>query len=66
MNKISLKTKLVEQLKVEDTILACIEIENNSRKIEVEYEYKIYKIVKEIGLENFPSIWRFFKAVDDE
>jgi hypothetical protein len=50
MNKLSLRTKLVEQLRVEDTILACIEIENNSRKIEVEYEYKIYKIVKEIGL----------------
>lgn len=39
---LEVKTRLVERLRVEDTILGIIEIPNNSKKIELEYDYKIY------------------------
>ena len=66
IDPLELRTRLVEQLKIEDTVLACLELPSNSRHISVEYEYLIYKLVQEIGLENFRPIWKFFKASDDE
>ena len=59
-----MRTRLVEQLKVEDTVLACLELPSNSKHISLEYEYLIYKLVKEYGMEHFGRVWRFFKEAD--
>lgn len=29
----------------------------------MEYEYQIFRIVKEIGIDNFHPLWRFFKEI---
>jgi hypothetical protein len=61
LDLLEVKTRLVEKLRVEDSILGIIELPNNSKKIELEYDYKIFSLVRHIGLHNFSALWKLFK-----
>lgn len=66
MDQLELRTRLVEKLRIEDSVIAIIELSNNSKKIELEYEYKIFSLVQEVGIENFSRLWHFFKLRNTE
>ena len=39
---------------------------NNSKKMQLEYDYKIFDLVRKIGIDNFTSYWKFFKEAKTE